>query len=92
MPQASYDALPPEFEHEPEMGLVSGVDGLEHVKRILNEAANYLGEQGWLCAEVGEARDALENKWPEVPFIWPEFERGGGDIFLLDAQALRRHF
>ena len=92
VPQASYDALPPEFEHEPEMGLVSGVDGLEHVKRILNEAANYLGEQGWLCAEVGEARDALENKWPEVPFIWPEFERGGGDIFLLDAQALRRHF
>ncbi|MBL4852398.1 MAG: 50S ribosomal protein L3 N(5)-glutamine methyltransferase [Gammaproteobacteria bacterium] len=92
VPQASYDGLPAEFDHEPEMGLVSGVDGLVHVTRILNEAADYLTEQGWLCVEVGEARDALEEKWPDVPFIWPDFERGGGDIFLLDRQTLRSHF
>jgi len=92
VPQASYDNLSAEFDHEPEMGLVSGAEGLDHITRILSEAANHLTEHGWLCAEVGEARDALEAKWSEVPFIWPDFERGGGDIFLVDAQTLRSHF
>jgi ribosomal protein L3 glutamine methyltransferase len=92
VPQDSYDSLPAEFDHEPEMGLVSGVDGLEHVTRIFNEAAKYLTDTGWLCAEVGEARYALEEKWPNLPLIWPDFERGGGDIFLIDAQTLRNHF
>ncbi len=92
VPQSSYDCLPAEFGREPEIGLVSGVDGLAHVTRILNEAAGYLTEQGWLCVEVGEARDALEEKWPDVPFIWPDFERGGGDIFLLDVLTLRSYF
>ncbi len=92
VPQPSYDALPAEFDHEPEMGLVSGQDGLEHVTRILEQAAEHLSEQGWFCAEVGEARAALENQWPQVPFIWPEFERGGGDVFLLDASSVREYF
>lgn len=92
VPQDSYENLPAEFDHEPEMGLVSGIDGLEHVERIFNEAAQYLTEEGWLCAEVGEARLALEEKWPNLPLIWPDFERGGGDIFLIDAQTLRNSF
>lgn len=92
VPQASYDALPAEFEHEPQLGLVSGVDGLDHISRILAAAAEHLTAEGWLCVEVGEARIALEQKWPDVPFIWPEFERGGGDVLLLDAATLRRYF
>lgn len=92
VPQDSYDSLPAEFDHEPEIGLVSGEDGLEHVTRIFDEAAKFLTANGWLCAEVGEARYALEEKWPDLPLIWPDFERGGGDIFLIDAQTLRKHF
>jgi len=39
------DALTIEFQHEPELGLASGVDGLVHVKRILKEACDYLAEK-----------------------------------------------
>ena len=92
VPQASYDELPEEFEREPELGLVSGQDGLDHIAVILKDAAKHLSDQGWLCAEVGEASEALEQRWPHVSFLWPEFERGGEGIFLIDAKSLKQYF
>ncbi len=92
VPQSSLNVLPSEFDHEPEVALLSGEDGLDHITVILTEASKYLSSEGWLCAEVGEAKEALEEKWPQVPFIWPEFERGGDGVFLVDADTLKRFF
>ncbi len=86
--EASVAALPAEYHHEPAMGLASGVDGLDCAHRILREAGRYLAPNGVLVVEVGESRPALTTAYPELPFMWLDFVRGGENIFLLNAAEL----
>lgn len=81
--------LPPEFLMEPELGLAAGRDGLDIARRILAQAADHLTEDGVLVVEVGNSQWALEQTFPDVPFVWVEFEAGGGGVFVLSAAQCR---
>lgn len=86
--QEDVDSLPNEFTHEPEMGLGCGSDGLDIVRVILAEGANFLNDNGLLVCEVGNSQIHVENVYPEVNFTWLTFERGGHGVFALTKQQL----
>lgn len=88
---AEYQALPPEFAHEPRLALVSGEDGLDLPLRILAGAADHLEEHGLLVLEVGASEHALVECLPDVAFTWIEFERGGSGVAVLDRDTLLEH-
>ncbi|WP_330927019.1 50S ribosomal protein L3 N(5)-glutamine methyltransferase [Candidatus Sororendozoicomonas aggregata] len=83
--------MPDEFHYEPGLGLAAGCDGLDFSRVILARAADYLSENGLLVVEVGNSQWALKEAYPEVPFIWPEFEAGGHGVLILPAADCREY-
>lgn len=81
--------LPDEYRHEPALGLAAGQEGLDIAKRILMEVERYLSPNGVIIVEVGNSEHALADAYPDIPFYWLEFERGGGGVFLLTARQLQ---
>lgn len=84
-------SMPAEYHREPPMALGSGPDGLHLTRQILAQAREYLTENGLLVVEVGNSWEALEEAYPQVPFTWLEFERGGHGVFALTAVELQEY-
>jgi len=89
VPQEEMAGLADEYRHEPELGLVSGADGLDSARRILQDAPRLLSANGLLVLEVGAQQADLEDAFPRHAFIWPEFEYGGMGVALVHAEDLR---
>ena len=85
-------ALSKEFHHEPELGLSSGTQGLDLTTTILKQVGKHLSDMGILVLEVGNSQYALAEAYPDVPFHWIEFERGGDGVFMLTKQQLEMYF
>ena len=86
--RAEMRSLPPEYRHEPALGLASGIDGLDSVRAIFAQARAFLADDGILVVEVGNSESALLKAYPRLPFIWPRIAMGGEGVFLLHARDL----
>lgn len=80
--------LPAEYRHEPPGALAAGEDGMQSVQALLREAADHLQPGGILVVEVGNTEVTVRRRFPRLPFLWLEFSRGGGGVFLLTREQL----
>ncbi len=84
--------LPTEFEFEPgTLALAAGETGMNIVLPMLQQARDYLTDEGILVVEVGYSKSILEKLLPEVPFFWVDFEFGGDGVFVLSAKQLETY-
>ncbi|MFA7240307.1 MAG: 50S ribosomal protein L3 N(5)-glutamine methyltransferase [Sulfuricellaceae bacterium] len=86
----SMQALPHEYRHEPVQALTSGVDGLDHIRIILREAAKHLSERGILVVEAGHNLETISQTFPHFDFTWMETSAGNEHVFLLTREQLLR--
>ncbi|MDP1881885.1 MAG: 50S ribosomal protein L3 N(5)-glutamine methyltransferase [Bradyrhizobium sp.] len=80
--------LPRECRAEPKLAFDGGADGLDIVRRILDEASGHLTPQGGLLCEIGRCRPALEAAYPQLPLLWLETEESDGEVFWIGAADL----
>ncbi|MEH2622448.1 ribosomal protein L3 glutamine methyltransferase [Bradyrhizobium sp. AZCC 1719] len=80
--------LPRECRAEPKLAFDGGFDGLDIVRRILDEAAAHLTPQGGLLCEIGRCRPQLEAAYPQLPLLWLDTEDSEGEVFWIAATDL----
>jgi ribosomal protein L3 glutamine methyltransferase len=88
VPEGEVAALPPEYRHEPVIGLASGADGFAAAERILRGALERLTPDGVLFLELGAGADAFAAAHPRLPLIALTFERGGDGVLCTTAAEL----
>lgn len=81
-------SLPRECRAEPKLAFDGGADGIDIVRRILDEAAAHLTPQGGLLCEVGRCRPQLEAAYPQLPLLWLDTEESEGEVFWIAAADL----
>ena len=81
-------ALPPECRAEPSIAFDGGVDGLDIVRRILDQAPQHLTPGGGLLCEIGRGRDNVEAAFPQLPLLWLDSEHSEGEVFWIGAADL----
>jgi ribosomal protein L3 glutamine methyltransferase len=81
-------AFPAEYGHEPIMAHIAGDDGLDIVRRILDEAAAHLNPGGGVLCEVGTGRDLLVAEFPHLDFLWLDTEESLGEVFWITREQL----
>lgn len=86
---AEMETLPIEYRHEPKLALEAEHDGLAVVINILHNAKHHLNVGGILIVEVGNSEEALIEAFPDVQFMWLDFENGGQGVFLLTYEQLQ---
>jgi len=86
---AAVAAFPPEYQAEPTLAHLGGEDGMDLVRRILDDAPNRLAPTGSLIVEIGMGQEALEASRPDLPFLWLDSETSEGEVFALQADDLK---
>ena len=82
--------LPPEYQREPALGLLSDEDGLAIPLQILRQAGAHLSPEGVLVLELGYTWPLLDQRYPQFPVTWLEFDSGGEGVLAIGRDALIR--
>jgi ribosomal protein L3 glutamine methyltransferase len=80
--------LPRECRAEPKLAFDGGADGLDLIRRILQEAEQHLTPEGGLLCEIGRGRERLEAAFPQLPLLWLDSEESEGEVFWIGAADL----
>ena len=81
-------SLPSECRAEPKLAFDGGADGLDIVRKILDEAGRHWMPEGGLLCEIGRGRELLEAAYPQLPLLWLDTEDSEGEVFWIGASDL----
>lgn len=87
--EESMASLPPEFEREPALALVAGIDGCDILHRLLADARQHLNPGGLLFVDIGHNRRLVEAAFPDLPFTWIATSATEDGVFMLRAEDFR---
>jgi ribosomal protein L3 glutamine methyltransferase len=80
--------LPPEYHAEPEISLAGGTDGMDLIRKIIQNAKDYLKPEGALVLEIGNEAKNFTAAFPEIPVTWLEVSAGDDQVLLIQAEDL----
>ena len=86
----SMAALPAEYQAEPALALAGGDDGMDLVRRIVNDAPAKLTPQGVLVLEIGNERAHFEHAFRRLEVAWLETSAGDDQVLLVTRDALAK--
>lgn len=86
--QASMDALPQEYLHEPQMALTGGDDGMDLVRRILRDAPARMKPGAHLVLEIGHEYEHFTAAFPHLEPIWLSTATTEDHILLLTREQI----
>ena len=86
--QQSMESLPPEYQHEPDLALAGGEDGMDLVRRLLQDAPDFMSSDGILVLEIGNEYANFVAAFPELEPMWLQTENTQDQIMLLTREQL----
>ena len=87
----SMAALPQEYRAEPALALAGGADGMDFVRRLLQDAPTHMSQDAVLVLEIGTERAHFEAAFPQLPVFWLPTSAGEDQVLLVTRAALA-HF
>lgn len=84
----SMENLPTEYRHEPALALEAGADGMDIVKKLIENAKDYLNDEGLLIVELGDGAEAFRQLYPNLPVTWLSTSGGDDQVFLIRKEQL----
>lgn len=90
----SMATLPPEYRAEPALALdgnrAGSADGMDFVRVLLRDAAQYMSDDAVLVLEIGNERDHFEAAFPHLDAIWLQTSAGEDQVLLLGRETLQQ--
>lgn len=81
--QTSMHQLPAEYLKEPSIALDGGTDGMQIIRKILNDVKNYLSNRGVLILEIGNEYENFIKVFPDLIVHWLEVSAGSQQVMLI---------
>ena len=90
----SMQALPPEYQAEPDMALngncAGGADGMDFIRMLLCDAPKHMAPGAVLVLEIGNERPYFEAAFPALEVVWLETSAGEDQVLLITRESLTR--
>lgn len=84
----SMEHLPAEYRHEPTLALAGGDDGMDLVRRLLQDAPRYMAPEAILVLEIGNEYDNFIAAFPDLEPVWLSTANTEDQILLLTREQL----
>lgn len=85
----SMDKLPAEYQAEPELALAGGADGMDFIRRLLEDLPARLSKDAVVVLEIGNEKPYFEAAFPDLPVFWLDTSSGDEQVLLITEEALR---